>query len=514
MIRFNTLQLKRYFLFFILVFTCFCVIIASCHRDFSQPSIQEQAAEGKILSQKYCASCHVWPSPDLIDRKSWVNGVLPAMAHQLHINTFMGQYFTDKASVMNINDWQNIVTYYKTLAPVNLIIPKPKVAPLNDWAIFSLREPKKVSKVIPAMTTMISYDNHNNTLYTSDAANNLFKWDSNLNSKLVYKFDSPVTGLSYLNEQAIVTCIGTMAPLNQYKGKVYTMKLAAVARPETITDSLPRSVQTVAADFNKDGLTDYVTCGFGHDHGGLYYMEQQPNHSFKKVIVSNIAGGEQLIEGDFNNDGWPDVMCLFAQADEGIRMFLNDHKGGFITQTLLRFPSVYGSSSFQLVDFNHDGKPDILYTCGDNSDYSKVLKPYHGVYIFTNQGNWKFKQTYFYQINGCTKAMANDFTHCGKLDVAVIAFFADFKDHPLEGLTYLEQTTPGNFIAHEIPVNNYGRWLTMDVADLDHDGYDDIILGNFSTPGRGLINQKGLIPKWDQHVPIIVLKNNASKLAK
>jgi hypothetical protein len=246
----------------------------------------------------------------------------------------------------------------------------------------------------------------------------------------------------------------------------------------------------------------------------LYLLQQKNDHSFKKVIISNIAGGEQLIIGDFNNDGWMDVMCLFAQADEGIRMFLNNHRGGFTTQTLLRFPSIYGSSSFQLVDFNHDGKPDILYTCGDNSDYSVVFKPYHGVYIFTNQGNFKFKQTYFYHINGCTKAIARDFDHDGDLDIAVIAFFADFKDHPKEGFTYLEQTKPNNFLAHQIPINQYGRWLTMEVADLDQDGNDDIILGNFTTPGRGLVNKSGFIPNWDQHIPIIVLKNNEPKPLK
>ena len=75
-------------------------------------------------------------------------------------------------------------------------------------------------------------------------------------------------------------------------------------------------------------------------------------------------------------------------------MFLNDKKGGFTSTNLLRFPPVYGSSSFQLVDFNNDGKPDILYTSGDNSDYSKVLKSFHGVYIFLNQGDFKFKQCY------------------------------------------------------------------------------------------------------------------------
>ena len=495
----------------LVVFTALAVIfsIYRCSDSPKASTPEEDIAEGGALAKKYCVSCHRLPNPELIDRESWIKRVLPAMGKQLGVKVYMGQYFCDNNSALTTPEWLKIVAFYNT-APISLTIPKPAVAPVNDWAIFSLRKPAKVNALMPAMTTMISFDPANKTLYTADAANNLYKWDASLQSKSVYKFDSPVTGINYIanTSTAIVTCIGNMAPVNLSKGEVLSFDLTGKnKKPALIADSLPRPVQTVAADFNKDGLTDYVTCGFGHDRGGLYLLQQQQDHSFRKIIISNIAGGEQLITGDFNNDGWPDVMCLFAQADEGIRMFLNDHRGGFITQTLLRFPPVYGSSSFQLVDFNHDGKPDILYTCGDNSDFSKVLKPYHGVYIFTNQGNWKFKQTYFYHIDGCTKAIAADFDHDGDLDIAAIAFFANFKYHPQQGFTYLEQTAANKFLPHEIPVNAYGRWLTMEVADIDHDGYDDIILGNFSTTGRGLVNQTGFKPGWDMHNPLIVLRN-------
>jgi hypothetical protein len=517
MFKYNRSLANHICFLIVLVVTASVAALNGCHSNNTPPTLQDQIADGHDLAAKYCVSCHRFPDPSLIDRMSWVNGVLPAMGKELGVHMFMGQYFSDDKSALSTSDWQKIVTYYKNTAPVNLIIPKPAVAPLSDWAIFSLERPKNVNKFMPGMTTMITFNPNDHQVYTADAANNLYKWDAGLNSKLVGKFDSPVTGINYFDKPdgtntAIVTCIGNMAPVNAYKGKVLLVNLGNKnKKPVLITDSLPRPVQTVAADFNKDGLMDYAVCGFGHDNGALYLLQQQPNHTFKKIVISSIAGGEQLITGDFNNDGWPDIMCLFAQADEGIRMFLNDHKGGFITKTLLRFPPVYGSSSFQLVDFNHDGKPDILYTCGDNSDFSKVMKPYHGVYIFTNQGDWKFKQTYFYHINGCTKAIASDFNHDGHLDIAAIAFFADFKYHPQEGFTYLEQKAPNLFIAHEIPIHTDGRWLTMDIADIDNDGYDDIILGNFSTPGRGLVNQTGFTPNWDHNEPIIVLKNNAGK---
>lgn len=500
----------------LIVFAALTVLFTlyRCSNSPKANTPEEDAAEGQVLAKKYCVSCHSFPAPELIDRESWVKRVLPAMGKQLGVQVYMGQYFCDNRSALTTPEWLKIVAFYNT-APQSLTIPKPAGQPLNDWAIFSLKKPAKVNAFMPAMTTMISFDQNDKTLYTADAANNLYKWDISLNSMLVHKFDSPVTGLNYLNDgknTAVVTCIGTMAPVNSYKGKALLFDLKKGNKaPVLIADSLPRPVQTVAADFNKDGLMDYVTCGFGHDHGGIYFLQQQPDHSYKKSTISSIAGGEQLITGDFNNDGWPDAMCLFAQADEGVRIFLNDHKGGFSTKTLLRFPPVYGSSSFQLVDFNHDGKPDILYTCGDNSDFSKVLKPYHGVYIFTNQGNWTFKQTYFYHIDGCTKAIAADFKHNGNLDIAAIAFFANFKYHPQQGFTYLEQSVPNRFVAHEVPVSAYGRWLTMEVADIDHDGYDDVILGNFSTTGRGLVNQKGFQPGWDMHIPLIVLKNESGK---
>ncbi|CAN5343994.1 VCBS repeat-containing protein [soil metagenome] len=521
MLRNYKLSIKYWVLGAVAAGTVSVGILDGCKSKPATTQDEQQLAEGKALAQKYCVSCHQFPDPSLIDKASWVDGVLPGMATQFKLEHYGVVYIANPKSTISVDDWQSIVNYYKTSAPAKLVQPASPF--VSDWAIFSLVRPKNVSHAPKdaANTSLLAFNPIDSQLYSGDAQNRFYRWSSGLKPALIAKMASPVTGVTFLSaatgkNSAVITTIGVIYPSDIMKGKVEQLDLdgGKIGKPVTITDSLPRSVQTAAADFNKDGLMDYVTCGFGHEHGGLYLLTQQADHHYKKHIIRGIPGGEQLITGDFNNDGWPDVMCLFAQADEGIWMFLNDHKGGFSTQNLLHFPPIYGSSSFQLVDFNHDGKPDILYTCGDNSDYSKVLKPYHGVYIFTNQGNWKFKQTYFYHIDGSTKAMAADFDHDGDLDIATIAFFADFKFHPRQGFIYLEQTSAGKFLAHEVPVNDYGRWLTMEVADMDHDGYQDVILGNFSVDGRGLINQKDLKPTWDRFEPLIVLKNVAGSRNK
>jgi len=479
---------------------------------------QKQVDNGRELSQIYCKSCHEYPEPSLIDKHTWVSGVLPEMAKQFKLESFFGKYGVTRLSTIAPADFEDIIAFYKKEAPEKLLSPKP--AAVTDWAIFSLNKPKNVSRAEgdDANTTLLAYNPNDKKLYSGDMRNHLYSWNEKLEPTLVAKMPTPAVGANFysngINKNlALITCIGILNPNDLLKGVVTAIDLdKSAANPVVVADSLPRPVQTISADFNKDGLLDYITCGFGRNIGGLYLFTQQKNHSYKKTVIRAAPGSEQMVTGDFNNDGYPDLMCLFAQADEGIWLFLNDKKGGFITTNILHFPPIYGSSSFQLVDFNHDGKPDILYTCGDNSDLSPVLKPYHGVYIFTNQGNWRFKQTYFYHIDGSTKAMAADFDHDGDLDIATIAYFPDFKDDPKQGFVYLEQTGPNQFKAHEIPVSDEGRWLTMEVADLDNDGYPEVILGNFSVPGRDLMNQTGVAKKWDRFTPLIVLKNNTAKL--
>lgn len=471
-----------------------------------------QIKEGKQLAQQYCGSCHLVPAPELLDKVTWVQHVLPAMAPNLGLESYPGgQYYAGPKAALSFNNWQKLIAYYQTLAPETLQPAQKPLPATGDQAIFSLEHPR-FDTTQTAMTTMVVMDTIGHQLFSADAlTNKLTRWTPALQPSLYKTLPSAAVNATFYRdkkgvEQGLFTCLGTMRAADISRGQLVELGIADGKHPDSlaIATDLPRPLQAISEDFNKDGLTDWVVCGFGHLNGGLYWLKQGRGRSFTKQPIREVAGAIQATTGDFNADGWPDIMVLFAHADEGIWLFLNDKKGGFAERNLLRFPSVYGSTSFQLVDFNKDGRLDILYTCGDNSDYSKILKPYHGVYIYLNQGNFTYSQAYFYPINGCTKAVATDFDQDGDLDIASIAFFADFLHNPSEGCLFLEQQKPLVFQPHALPVSQLGRWICMDVADVDQDGDADLILGNFS---KTFIIQKELKPTWNTHLPLVVLKN-------
>ncbi|WP_461084450.1 FG-GAP repeat domain-containing protein [Spirosoma flavus] len=486
--------------------------VTSCRVDNSEKLHDPILMEGQQLAQKHCGNCHQVPTPDLLDKQTWIEHVLPAMAPNLGLETYPGgQYYAGSGAAISFNDWQKLVAYYQALAPIKLKPAKVPVDPEEDLANFSLQKPQTDTSQT-AITTLVAMDTAGRQLFSSDGIrSDLTRWNQQLQPEKFRQLPSAAVNAQFIrdakgNRQGVFTSMGTMRAEDGLKGEVISLNLSSNQKPDSLTidTALPRPIQSVHVDINKDGLTDWVVCGFGHSKGGLYWLKQEKNGKFSRQSIKDVAGPIQSTVGDFNADGWPDLMVLFAHADEGVWLFLNDKKGGFTERNVLRFPAVYGSTSFQLVDFNKDGRQDILYTCGDNSDYSPVLKPYHGVYIYLNQGDFRYKQAYFYPINGCTKAVATDFDKDGDLDIMTIAFFADFQDNPAESCLYFEQQKTLEFLPHALPISTYGRWICMDVNDFDQDGDADVVLGNFS---KTFIIQKDLKPTWDTHLPLILLKN-------
>src|SRR5690606_19308009 len=201
--------------------------------------------------------------------------------------------------------------------------------------------------------------------------------------------------------------------------------------------------------------------------------------------LSATPGARKTVVRDFNADGKPDILALFAQGNERIVLYTNRGDFEFDETLLLQFAPVDGTSECGVVDFNNDGSFDLPVTNGDNADYSMIVKPYHGVTLYENDGKNGFAEKWSFPMPGASMAMARDFDSDGDMDIAAISFFPDYEKASDRGFLYFENQGDYNFTPHKAPSTTVGRWLVMEAADYDRDGDVDLVLGANNFQGLG-----------------------------
>ena len=478
------------------------------HQQVSNASI----SRGEQLAKQHCASCHVLPATSLVDAKSWQNGVLPEMGPRLGIFSYANREYPSYKRDFNVDrnyypstpvispaDWQHIIDYFTSLAPDTLQPAKKSPAiQLND----NLFKPLHTSFNYYMPSASYIKIKPGKLVICDAFRNNMYVFNSKLQLSDSVNTRGAVTDIIEDTAVYIFCNTGQLHPNNGKYGSIRSVGFKSKTVDSILFRNLMRPVHIAYSDINKDGKEDIVVCEFGNLEGALSWLEKKDTNYIRHVIRA-APGAIRTYIDDYNKDGLPDIWALFAQGNEGLFLFTNKGNGVFDTKQVFQFPPSYGSSYFEMHDFNKDGYPDLVYTCGDNADFSPVLKPYHGVYIYLNDGKNNFTQKYFYPINGCYKAVAKDFDGDGDLDLAAISFFADYKNQPEEGFVYLKNNGNFNFMPYSLEAAKNGRWLTMDAGDFDGDGKPDIMLGNFSLMDpifKASVN-------WKQQPPFLLLKN-------
>ncbi len=459
------------------------MLIVSCNQ--SSPGnivLNASATHGKALAAVWCAGCHALPEPSLLSKALWQQKVLPYMGLRLGFHSASADsllpakddadstIFPNQKLITDV-EWNDIIHYYISSAPASMQ-PQPKhvIPQLN--ATFFKPEFITVPGEKPGVCFVkIDTLQHSAQIVFADAFKKMYRLGKAFEVLDSVHVPGPIVDMSFTGVNNVYTNIGSIDPETEKIGNVGIFYINNNARPQykILFDTLSRPVQTISADLNKDGAIDYIICEFGVYKGSLCWMENDGSNHFKKHVLVNLPGAIKAVVTDANKDGLPDIFVLMAQGDECVYLLTNKGNGTFESKQVLRFPAVYGSVSFELNDFNKDGYEDILYTCGDNADVSQVVKPYHGIYIFINDKTSHFRQSYFYPMNGCYKAMAADFNNDGYLDITAISFFTDYKKHPQDGFVYLHNNGNNNFIPYSIAETTKGRWLCMDVGDFDGD---------------------------------------------
>jgi hypothetical protein len=488
-----------------------------------------QDAGDRQLAQRYCASCHVLPSPAELDSATWRRWVLPRMARRLGLavagdpaavevvedGTSDGRHVREagvfpKTPSLSRAEWERIEAYYLGAAPAAL--PRPAV-PAVATGIAPFRARAADFRVASPMVALVQIDAARRRIYVGDAtfgASTLAMLDGAGRTLATWPTSSPVSHVQPRGDTLAVVFTGKLNPSDAPSGSVALIpgwRPGEAPAPAWRVDSLQRPVHASWADLSGDGVDDVVVSEFGNLTGRLAWYERLPGGAQRHVLAAQ-PGTITTIVRDVDGDGRADVLALMAQGDEGVSLFRRAPDGSFARERLLRLPPSYGSTSMQLADVDGDGRDDIVYTNGDAGDFPAPVKPYHGVRVFVNDGRAGYAERYFLAMPGAYDAAARDFDGDGDVDLAAIAFFTDTTAPRPLPFVYLENLGGLRFRASTVAGADRGRWLTMDAGDVDGDGDDDLVLGAFAQLGAfGNLGGGGGGPPAAAGPTVLILEN-------
>lgn len=497
--------------------------VAACNpisdRKQPPPSLEQLASSdlnlsGEQLANAYCANCHVKPEPEILNRLTWKEHVLPEMRKRLGlvldedfgslmpIDMDVPKGIYSEYPLIKKSDWEKLESYYLENSPEepNLQEDKPEIKiGLPD---FDLIRPV-YKDTLPDLVTMLRIEPKSGDLWLGHRFKSLFVLDSKKQFQIKDSIPTETAPIEIKwseNGKFDLLTMGLMDPSNDSLGSIqrFEKKQDSWKSSPEIQD-LKRPVHIEYGDFNKDGIQDVVISEFGNHVGQLsLFLSKEGN--WEKSILKKAPGARRVIVEDLNGDGNLDVLALMTQANEGFFAFLNQGNGTFKEKILHRFQPAFGSSDFRFVDMDKDGLKDLILVNGDNADLSQILKSFHGVRIFKNLGELEFEESWFYPMYGASGLEVDDFDQDGDQDLFVLSFFPDPNQNPKQDLLYFQKNSTLDFTPFSPGLNDNSHWLTMTKGDYDLDGDLDLVVGAFEF--QDLYSKPS--ETWS---PIVVFKN-------
>lgn len=475
------------------------------------------AQDGEALAKTWCSSCHTYPDPQLLDRDTWVDFVLPQMGARLGFESFRGQPYGHDLStpdgvyatepLMEHADWDRIISFYEVTAPDQLELPDYQNRTLLE--LFDIEVPESRSD-FPTSTAVLIDETARRLLVGDSFELDMEVYSSDLTKLAEIRSGGAISRILDLPSGGylVTTMGGNIGQAEHPFGLLLEIMPDGGGMPvkvNRLARDLHRPVNMVFGDFNDDGRSDYVVAGFGTHSGKLSLHLSQPDGRLRETTLLHDAGATSLaVDGD-------DLLVLVAQGDERVVRLENFVSAHVTEKTVLRFAPSQGSSSMNVLDINGDGLMDLLYTAGDNADISPIYKPYHGVYIFYGQADGSFQQGMFFHLDGATSAVAEDFDLDGDLDIAAIAYYANTERNIDETTFVFLENTGGAYVAKYIDgIGRLGRFVAMSAGDIDGDGDSDIALANMAFGPYGPLEvSPDLQHQWLDGPPFVLLRNNA-----
>ena len=194
---------------------------------------------------------------------------------------------------------------------------------------------------------------------------------------------------------------------------------------------------------------------------------------FLTAKAQQTSTPQPVILADFNHDGIPDVLVVSTTSPTATIAFGSVPYGTFATTSkAVTFPAACTSlpqGSVLTGDFNNDGLADIAFFCGATEG------------VMLGNGDGTFGAPKLLNAGSSQLAVLGDFNKDGKLDIAIIG--APGGNVTTQNIEFLAGNGDGTFAVAKVSPLPQAGYTAPIAADIDGDGYLDIVLGSFNTDG-------------------------------
>lgn len=246
-----------------------------------------------------------------------------------------------------------------------------------------------------------------------------------------------------------------------------------------------RGPATAVGDLNNDGKEDIF---FGGAQGKLPAIYLQNGKGFSKkafnsIYLDSIYEDASAVIGDFNGDKQNDLVVASGSGQYAANLIHRLYLGNTLVKSTFPDTNAMNASVVKTIDYDKDGDLDLFV--GNNSKYNIFGRMPDCYLLNNNKGVFSIVQSKtFAAIGMVTDAVVTDFNNDGNLDLIVVGewmkpkFFANRKGNFKE---VTESLLPGN---------QNGLWQSICAFDIDHDGDQDYLVGNWGTNSKFKASQE------------------------
>ncbi|MGK0138120.1 MAG: hypothetical protein ACI9DJ_001576 [Algoriphagus sp.] len=256
---------------------------------------------------------------------------------------------------------------------------------------------------------------------------------------------------------------------------------------------------SAVGDINNDGLDDIFFGGNSEISGSLFYQTTQGQFQEKKLRISqkHEDTGAEFI--DFNQDGYLDLYTMSGSNEFDLasglyqdHLYLNDGKGNLTeVEDLLPKNDIPGAA-ICAIDIDKDGHKDLFRAAAVlPGQFPQVGLSY---LILVKEGG--FQKVDLGHLGLVTDATVLDYNQDAWQDLVIVGAF-------MSPTLFLNKN--GSLKESNSFIDMPGLWQSIESADLNNDGFEDLVIGNIGRNYRYPFNTEKPI---EYHQFNLVQKDN------